>query len=213
MTKVLFATGNKGKVASMRNFLEPYNIRVEQKNLDLMEPQFDSVKEIALFKARQAFEALKQPVIVEDSGFCVSALKGFPGPYTKYVFETLTVNHLLKMMDGENNRSSYFDCVLVYIDANGAEHIFEETINAELSLYADDYPLHPEAWSELWRILILDGCTKTLNSLDNKGRQKLMDRRNKSSRFVKFAQWLGTQDVANPPHENTHPIKKRSEAL
>lgn len=202
--KIAFATGNKGKVASMHKYLENYSdIEVEQKELDLIEPQLDSITDIALHKAQQAFDILKQPVIVEDSGFCIEALNNFPGPYTKYILDTLSIDHILKMMDGEENRNARFHCSLVYIDATGEAHIFEEKINVTVTATADTAPLHAEAWSELWRIIILDGSSKTLNTLNDKERQDLNDKREKNSRFTHFAQWISANKDTNIQHINT----------
>ena len=38
------------------------------------------------------------PVIKNDSGLIVEALKGFPGPYTSYIEDTITEVGLLKLM-------------------------------------------------------------------------------------------------------------------
>ena len=199
--KITFATGNKGKVASMHKYLEDYNnIEVEQKELDLIEPQLDSITDIALHKARQAFDILKKPVIVEDTGFCIEALNGFPGPYAKYILDTLSIDHILKMMDGEENRNACFHSALVYIDKDGKAHVFEDKTNVTMTTKADTAPLNDEAWSELWRIIILEGSSKTLNSLNNKERKDLKTKREKNSRFVHFAQWIS--DAKNAPISN-----------
>ena len=65
-----------------RAILEQYGITVEFAKINLVELQSDSLEQIARDKARSAFDSLKKPVIVEDDGLFIDALKGFPGPYS-----------------------------------------------------------------------------------------------------------------------------------
>ena len=71
MNKINFITSNKGKIKSLENSLRLNNleVHVNAQNLDIMEPQFDTVQEVSKFKALKAFEMLKEPVLVEDGGF------------------------------------------------------------------------------------------------------------------------------------------------
>lgn len=80
MLEINFITSNAGKVAALKRSLAQKGIGrviVNARNLNLMEPQFDTVAEVSAFKARQAYEILKKTVLVEDGGFCIEALKGF----------------------------------------------------------------------------------------------------------------------------------------
>jgi inosine/xanthosine triphosphate pyrophosphatase family protein len=54
MKHITFATSNAGKVATLQNHLRRAGLQVTitQKELDLIEPQADTSKEIALVKAR-----------------------------------------------------------------------------------------------------------------------------------------------------------------
>lgn len=79
--EIHFITSNQGKIKSLENSLKLQNIDVTvlAKNLDIMEPQFDSVQEVSKFKAETAFKIIKAPVLVEDGGFLSSLLTVFPG--------------------------------------------------------------------------------------------------------------------------------------
>jgi len=48
--------------------------------LDLVEIQ-GTIEEISADKCRRAAEAIKGPVLVEDTCLCFNALKELPGPY------------------------------------------------------------------------------------------------------------------------------------
>src|SRR5690606_18904831 len=97
---------------------EGVDIEVVQKPLDLIEPQAFTAAEVAKVKAHQAYEMLQKPVLVDDSSFHIVALGGFPGPYIKYMLETVGAEGIMKFMQGQTDRSAYFMSSLVFIDGN-----------------------------------------------------------------------------------------------
>src|SRR5215468_9159966 len=68
---ITFVTGNLNKLAVARQHLAPFGIEVEHVTMHLDEIQAQTVQEVALHKARAAFEVLRRPLIVEDSGFYI----------------------------------------------------------------------------------------------------------------------------------------------
>ncbi|OGB75127.1 hypothetical protein A2810_00625 [candidate division Kazan bacterium RIFCSPHIGHO2_01_FULL_49_10] len=56
--KILFVTGNGGKVATLRHYLEQLGIEIEQRELPLIEPQQDSVEDVAKDSGNSAFAKL-----------------------------------------------------------------------------------------------------------------------------------------------------------
>lgn len=66
-TRITFVTGNAGKFATAREHLESLGVELEQMTLDLDEIQSNSVQEVALHKAQQAFRTLRRPVIIETA--------------------------------------------------------------------------------------------------------------------------------------------------
>eukprot|EP00913_Durusdinium_trenchii_P027896 g26156.t1 len=99
---------------------------VEKCAAELPELQADSFAEICRAKAQEAFHQLGANVVVQDSGFVIEALNGFPGPYTKYVLATIGVSGLLKLMEGQSNRRCGFMACVGFADASGQVHVFEE---------------------------------------------------------------------------------------
>ena len=81
---ITVVTGNKNKAAEVAAFFKGIT-EVDHISFDAVEPQSESVEEIARSKAGQAFAALKRPLIVDDTGLFIKALNGFPGPYAAYV--------------------------------------------------------------------------------------------------------------------------------
>lgn len=157
-----FATGNAGKVATAQEHLEPFGIQVKHVKLDLIELQADTAEEIAASKAKQAFEQLKQPVIVEDSSFHIEELNGFPGPYIKYMLHTIGIEGILHLSEHLKSRDCHFTGSLAYADADGEVKTFTKT--GTTGRLAREAALANEAasWSELWRIFIPAGAPAVL---------------------------------------------------
>ena len=82
MRTIAFITGNAHKVMEAAEILSGSGIRLRQVDLELEEPQADDVGDVAKACALRGASMLRRPVLVEDSGLFVSALGGFPGPYS-----------------------------------------------------------------------------------------------------------------------------------
>lgn len=104
---ITFITGNKHKVIEAENIFKDYDINLEHIDLGYCEPQ-GTLEEVAISGAKYASRKLNKPVIVEDAGLFIKALKGFPGTYSSYVQETLGNQGILKLLDGVNDRYAEF---------------------------------------------------------------------------------------------------------
>jgi len=121
---VVFATGNRGKFEQVSLVLAGYGVSLEQKALRLDEPVDSDLKGIALSKAKQAFGELRQPVIVEDTGFFLEAYNGFPGTRPKWVFEKLGFEGFLKLLSGKP-KECYFHTVICFMSGLDSYKFFE----------------------------------------------------------------------------------------
>lgn len=195
MNKINFITSNEGKVKSLENTLRLLNINiaVAKQNLDIMEPQFDTVQEVSKFKALKAFEILKEPVLVEDGGLSVAALNGFPGVYTKYVIKTLGADGILKLMQNTSERSAKFISVATYADADGQVFQFERD-GGEFEISPSKVDIQsPFAWSELWKIIYLKEYNKNLCELTNQEVAEYYGGHGKNGSIHKFAKWYANE--------------------
>lgn len=189
MNKIYFATSNEGKLLSLReHFLRHnVNIEVEQAFIEMTEPQADTATEVALSKARQAYAFLKEPVVVDDSSFHISALGGFPGPYIKYMLSTIGIKGILDFLARHDNRSAYFLSTLVYINEMGDEYVFEDepykgTISKEI-VEVD----RKESWSDLYKVFTPDGTDKVLVELTDEERESL---NTQGDSYAAFTRWI-----------------------
>jgi XTP/dITP diphosphohydrolase len=85
LTELLVASRNRKKLAELRRVLDGAGVAMTLLSLDDVAP-FDEAPETgatfeenALAKARDAFRATGLPVVADDSGLEVDALKGMPG--------------------------------------------------------------------------------------------------------------------------------------
>jgi len=117
---IFFATGNIHKFNESRSVLTKLDVAVGMLKVKDTEIQSDSLREIAQASSREVFKRCSLPVIVEDAGLFVNALKGFPGPYSAYAYKTIGNKGLLKLMKGVENRKAFFQSAIAYCD-NGTE--------------------------------------------------------------------------------------------
>ena len=120
----VIATQNKGKLAEMRRILEPLGHRVlsakEAGFTQDVEETGTTFAENAALKATAVAQAVKKPVIADDSGLMVDALGGAPGVYSaRYAGEGATDRQrwekLLWELEGvpQEKRTAKFCCAIV----------------------------------------------------------------------------------------------------
>ncbi|MEF8812698.1 MAG: non-canonical purine NTP pyrophosphatase [Halovenus sp.] len=115
---VTFVTTNPGKVAEAEAYLdEP----VEQLSFDYPERQAEDLATVAAHGAREAYRHAGEPVIVDDSGLTITALGGFPGPYSSYVEDRLGIRRVWELARDETDRSAAFRAVVAYCDGEPFE--------------------------------------------------------------------------------------------
>jgi XTP/dITP diphosphohydrolase len=86
---ITFVTGNSHKVEEAAAICMPLGIEIVQNDCGYPELQDDDVAAVAAYGAENAANRLGSAVIVEDTGFYIDALHGFPGPYAAYVQEVI----------------------------------------------------------------------------------------------------------------------------
>ena len=131
---VFFATGNIHKFHEARSILTGLDIAVGMLKMKDTEIQSDSLAEIAQTSAIDVFKRSGLPVIVEDAGLFVNALKGFPGPYAAYAYKTVGNKGLLKLMQNVDDRKALFRSAIAYCDSEKAPVVFEGEAEGEITV-------------------------------------------------------------------------------
>jgi XTP/dITP diphosphohydrolase len=115
---IFFATNNINKFNEARRVLGDYKIAAGMLRVKSLEIQSENLQEIASASAEDAFRRCNLPIIVEDAGLFIEALKGFPGPYSAYTYKTIGNAGLLQTMKSIRERKAKFQSVVAYRSAN-----------------------------------------------------------------------------------------------
>ena len=82
-------------------------VPLDQVKVDgLIEIQTQNIDELVYHKCQQAYDSLKCPVLVEDSGLLFNAWDGLPGPFIKWFECTVGCEGMLKMLQTFEDRSA-----------------------------------------------------------------------------------------------------------
>ena len=121
--KVIFASGNAGKVAEMQQLLTPVGFELtslQDFRLAGAEETATTFVENALIKCRAAAHQTGLPAIADDSGLVVPALHGEPGVYSaRYAgadaSDADNNAKLLTQMAQCTDRNAFFLCCMTYM--------------------------------------------------------------------------------------------------
>lgn len=130
MQKIVLASNNKHKIEEFKKLFEGYEFltledvgffdEIDETGTTFLDNSFIKAKTVHDFLNKKGVEAI---VIADDSGLCVDALDGAPGVYSA----RYGGNHdylasralLLKNMEGVEDRTAHFECVIVKMDPDG----------------------------------------------------------------------------------------------
>lgn len=131
---LVLATHNAGKIAEFRGLLADFDVEIrglkDYGPIPPVEEDGETFEENAVKKARFTARVLGLPALADDSGLMVSALGGMPGVLSaRYAAEDATdeANNLklLKAMEGIEDRSAAFACILAVSVPSGATLLYE----------------------------------------------------------------------------------------
>jgi len=128
-----FVTTNEHKFREVSLIVREFGIQVGWVKMAYTEIQADDLKEIVKFGAKEACEKTNKPCFVEDAGMFISALGGFPGPYSKFVFQTIGNRGILKLMDGVEDRSAEFRSAIGFCAPEAEPAVFEASVKGRIA--------------------------------------------------------------------------------
>ena len=141
--KIIFATGNQGKLREVRAILADLGIEVESMkdagiNVDIVEDG-KTFAENALIKARTVCKACGEVTMSDDSGLEIDALGGEPGIYSaRYMGEDTSYHiknmNLVERLEGvpDEKRTARFVCAIACVFPDGRELICRETFEGRI---------------------------------------------------------------------------------
>ena len=107
MKELFFVTGNDHKAREAATVL---GVEVKRVKLDLDEIQSVDLRAVVEHKARQAYQKLKQPLIVEDVSFEIKALGGFPATFVRWFFDSMSYEALCGLLRSERSVNYMVAC-------------------------------------------------------------------------------------------------------
>ncbi len=121
---IVVASGNRHKIEEIKAIFKGVKLvsMSEAGFTDEIEENGKTFKENAYIKAKAVYDAVKLPVLADDSGLCVDALDGAPGVYSaRFSGGTSADNRalLLQRLEGIPNRRARFTCAVCYISGDG----------------------------------------------------------------------------------------------
>jgi XTP/dITP diphosphohydrolase len=129
-----FVTSNIHKFQEARRVLSEYKIATAKLKVEAVEIQDDNIENIAKASVLDAVKNCGLPVFVEDAGLFIEALNGFPGPYSRYVYDTVGVNGILKLMKNIEDRGAYFMSVIAFGSPEEQPVCFVGRVEGKISL-------------------------------------------------------------------------------
>ena len=130
---IFFATGNLHKYNEARRVLAEHGIAAAMLRMDTLEIQNDDIEIIAEAAALDAASKALLPVIIEDAGLFIDALHGFPGPYSKYVYQTLGIAGVIRLLEKHGDRKACFRSVVAFCSPQRAPRCFFGVVEGRIS--------------------------------------------------------------------------------
>jgi XTP/dITP diphosphohydrolase len=183
----ILATTNKHKLKEFKEIINSKNIKIiSSKKLFRVKENKKTFKENALKKAKTYYKKLLSPIIAEDSGICVDALKGKPGIYSaRFAGENASdKENLLKLLSdlqNKKNRKACYKCSIVLYYKNNKYKIFQGACYGKIALNANGtqgFGYDP--------IFIPNGYKKTFGFIGKKTKNKISHRAHAIEKLVKF---------------------------
>jgi inosine triphosphate pyrophosphatase len=162
MTDVTFITGNQNKADYLSKYL---GFPVKHHKIDLDEIQSLDLRTVVKHKLLQAYNEVKQPVLVEDVSLEFEALGRLPGTFIKFYVEEVPFEIICRTLDGLS-RNATAKCIYGYYDGEIME-FFEGGMKGTVA----EHPKGDNGWG--WdKIFIPEGYSQTRAELDEEEDKK-----------------------------------------
>ena len=182
---IYLVTQNKHKYLEAKSILREAGIELRMLDQKKEEIQSPDVEEIALHAARKAHKNTGLPVIVDDTALYIQSLNGFPGPFASYVYKTIGLKGILKLLEDKEDRRACFKTSIALVSKN-----MEITFNGETCGIITRSPLGDKGFG-YDPIFMPEGATKTYAQMSIEEKNKYSHR---SKALRKMIAWLKNHD-------------------
>lgn len=140
MQEVIFATGNRSKLAQLRFVAETLNIGVKvvpikdiYEGAVFYEEVGDTVREVAQNGAIVLAKRTGRALVTEDSDFRVEALNGEPGIRAGEFLKKYGRVEILKRMEGVSDRRAVINSAVAFATPDGECQVFVNTVRGQIA--------------------------------------------------------------------------------
>lgn len=116
---LLYLTTNPKKFEEAQKYLNSLDIVLEAKELEIPEIQAENSVEISKYSAEYATDLLDTPFFVMDRSLHIAGLKGFPGPYVKYMNKWFDEKNLNALFEQLTNFDAYWQTSIALSNKGG----------------------------------------------------------------------------------------------
>jgi XTP/dITP diphosphohydrolase len=113
--RLCFATSNDDKFEEAQFVLGELGLKLSRLKTKGSELQSYEVAAIAAKAASELSSRYRRPLFVEDTGLFVRSLGGFPGAYAAFVYRTVGLRGLLRLLSGSSDRSAEFVSAVAFV--------------------------------------------------------------------------------------------------
>ena len=192
--RIFFVTGNEAKFREASLVLKEFGLDLlVDKSHRKVEIQSDSLEDI-VSNALQGIcsDNVSDYYVVEDDGLFINRLNGFPGPYSSYVYKTIGLTGILKLMNGIDDRTAYFKSVVGLCGPGIGIRLFTGVVNGRIAMEprgTEGFGFDP--------IFIPEGYDRTFAELGIDIKNRLSHR---ARAFRALGNWLLSNLQAVNPH-------------
>jgi inosine/xanthosine triphosphate pyrophosphatase family protein len=113
---LICATTNTMKFNFGKELFAMYDIELQQVVLDIAEIQGEDPEAIIRDKAKKAYAASGQPVLVTDDSWSIPGLNGFPGPYMKSMNQWFSADDFIRLTRDLKDRTIFINQFVAFKD-------------------------------------------------------------------------------------------------
>lgn len=197
---IYFVTSNESKFKEYQERIRDAGYNLIQYEMNLEEGRSMDIKDIVELKIDQAKKELSsKKILVDDRGFFIESLNGFPGPYVKLMLSTIGVEGVIKLLDNVSNRNANFLTGIGYYDGKENHYFIEEEKGFIVNDVRDG---NTRDWTNILKIYGYQKISedKALSEYSDDEWQKYIDTITQEDQLERLVTFLKTE--INEPREN-----------
>lgn len=172
-------TTNDGKFREISAQMREHGIELDRIKTPYPEIQAESLEITIIPGLQWLVSKYDRPIMIDDSGLFVTALKGFPGVYSSYVFKTVGCDGILSLMKGVRDRSARFECCIGFMRPGGEPFIAKGVAKGSISegkLGTGGFGYDP--------IFVHEGCSESYAQMDIVEKNRISHRGRAMGKFI-----------------------------